>query len=42
MINQKNNSLIKTSIIPDGILRLVLSNPDNHNILSEEVKVLVK
>ena len=37
MINQKNNSLIKTSIIPDGILRLVLSNPDNHNILSEEM-----
>ena len=33
----KNNEILKTSITPDGIFRLVLSNPDNQNVLSEEM-----
>ena len=32
-----NNNILKSSITSDGILRLVLSNPDNHNVLSEEM-----
>ena len=33
----KNNEILKTSITPDGIFRLVLNNPDNQNVLSEEM-----
>ena len=32
-----DNNILKSSITPDGILRLVLNNPDNHNVLSEEM-----
>ena len=32
-----NNNILKSSITSDGRLRLVLSNPDNHNVLSEEM-----
>ena len=32
-----NNNILKSSITSDGILRLVLNNPDNHNVLSEEM-----
>ena len=32
-----NNSILKTSITSDGILHLVLNNPNNHNVLSEEM-----
>tara|TARA_A100001011_G_scaffold51606_1_gene49670 strand:+ start:1222 stop:2031 length:810 start_codon:yes stop_codon:yes gene_type:complete len=33
----KNNEILKTTITQDGIFRLVLSNPNNHNALSEEM-----
>ena len=33
----KNNEILKTSITQDSIFRLVLSNPDNQNVLSEEM-----
>ena len=32
-----DNNILKSSITSDGILRLVLNNPDNHNVLSEEM-----
>ncbi len=32
-----NNSILKTTINQEGILRLTLNNPDNHNVLSEEM-----
>jgi len=34
---KKDNSILKTSIDQDGIFRLTLNNPDNHNVLSEEM-----
>ena len=33
----KNNEILKTSITENGIFRLVLSNPDSQNVLSEEM-----
>ena len=37
MISKRNNIIVKTTINPEGILRLVLNNPTNHNVLSEEM-----
>ena len=37
MNKHKNNEILETSITKDGILRLVLNNPQNQNILSEEM-----
>ena len=34
---KKNNSIIKTSINSDGVFRITLNNPNNHNALSEEM-----
>ena len=34
---QKNNGILQTSISTDGILRLILNNPDDHNVLSEQM-----
>ena len=39
MNKHKNNEILETSITKDGILRLVLNNPQNQNILSEEIKL---
>ncbi len=37
MNKHKNNEILETSITQDGILRLVLNNPQNQNVLSEEM-----
>jgi enoyl-CoA hydratase/carnithine racemase len=37
MSNPKNNNIIKTSISSAGILRIILNNSINHNVLSEEM-----
>tara|TARA_X000000368_G_C22975224_1_gene687338 strand:+ start:247 stop:1056 length:810 start_codon:yes stop_codon:yes gene_type:complete len=37
MNSKIKNSLVKTEMNPDGILRLTLNNPNNHNVLSEEM-----
>ena len=37
MISRNNNSIVKTSSNSDGILRITLNNPKNHNALSEEM-----
>ena len=37
MNKHKNNEILETSITKDGILHLVLNNPQNQNILSEEM-----
>ena len=34
---KRNNSILNTTINQEGILRLTLNNPDNHNVLSEEM-----
>ena len=34
---QKNNGILKTSITQDGVFCLVLNDPDNHNVLSEDM-----
>ena len=36
-MNLKNNDILKTTLNSDGILRLTLNNPSNHNALSEEM-----
>ena len=36
-MNNKNNTIVKTTLNDDGILRLALNNPNNHNVLSEEM-----
>ncbi len=37
MSTKRNNSIVKTNINPEGILRLTLNNPNYHNVLSEEM-----
>ncbi len=37
MNKKKNNGILKTSTDQDGVLRLILNNPENHNLLSEEM-----
>ncbi len=37
MNKHKNNEILETSITQDGIFRLVLNNPQNQNVLSEEM-----
>ena len=37
MSSRNNNSIVKTSSNSDGILRITLNNPKNHNALSEEM-----
>ena len=34
---KRNNSILNTTINQEGILRLTLNNPNNHNVLSEEM-----
>ena len=34
---KKNNDLLKTLLLPDGILRISLNSPSSHNVLSEEM-----
>ena len=34
---KRNNTILKSTINQEGILRLTLNNPDNHNVLSEEM-----
>ena len=33
----KNNDLLNTLLLPDGILRISLNSPSSHNVLSEEM-----
>ena len=43
MSSRNNNSIVKTSSNSDGILRITLNNPKNHNALSEEMmSILMK
>ena len=37
MNSKINNNIVKTSINSEGIFRLILNNPNNHNVLSEEM-----
>ena len=37
MNNDNNKQLVKTSVHSECILRLSLSNPSHHNVLSEEM-----
>ena len=37
MTSRNNNSIVKTSANSDGILRITLNNPKNHNALSEDM-----
>ena len=37
MISRNNNNIVKTSNNSDGILRITLNNPKNHNVLSEDM-----
>ena len=34
---KKNNNLLKTTLISNGILRISLNNPNGHNVLSDEM-----
>ena len=34
---KKNNDIVKTSLDSNGILRICLNNPNNHNALSKEM-----
>ena len=34
---KKDHDLLKTSLSNDGIFRIILNNPDAHNLLSEEM-----
>ncbi len=40
MSSRNNNSIVKTSTNSDGILRIILNNPKNHNALSEDISWL--
>ncbi len=42
MNTNKNNGILKRSVKSDGILRLTLSNPKNHNALSEEMMLNIQ
>ena len=42
MISRNNNSIVKTSSNSDGILRITLNNPKNHNALSEEMMLNIQ
>ena len=37
MSSPNNTKIVKTSINEDGILRIILDNPKNHNTLSEDM-----
>ena len=37
MNDKKNNQLVKTSVLSDCILRIILNNPSQQNVLSEEM-----
>ena len=39
---KKNNEILKTSITNEGIFNLTLSNPSNHNVLSEEMMLNIQ
>ena len=34
---KKVNDILKTSLLPNGVFRIILNNPNNHNVLSEEM-----
>ena len=42
MSSRNNNSIVKTSSNSDGILRITLNNPKNHNALSEEMMLNIQ
>ena len=37
MKSEAINNIVKTSINNNGIFRILLNNPKNHNVLSEEM-----
>ena len=39
---KENNNLLKTSLNTNGILRILLDNPKNHNVLSEQIMTLIQ
>ena len=39
---KENNNLLKTSLNSNGILRILLDNPKNHNVLSEQIMTLIQ
>ena len=39
---KENNNLLKTSLNSNGILRILLDNPKNHNVLSEQIIKLIQ
>ena len=39
---KENNNLLKTSLNANGILRILLDNPKNHNVLSEQIMTLIQ
>ena len=39
---KENNNLLKTSLTSNGILRILLDNPKNHNVLSEQIMTLIQ
>ena len=42
MSSRNNNSIVKTSNNSDGILRITLNNPKNHNVLSEDMMLNIQ
>ena len=34
---KRNNTILKSTLSQEGVLRLTLNNPNNHNVLSEEM-----
>jgi len=39
---KENNNLLKTSLNSNGILRILLNSPKNHNVLSEQIMTLIQ
>tara|TARA_B110001452_G_scaffold94505_1_gene78080 strand:+ start:177 stop:986 length:810 start_codon:yes stop_codon:yes gene_type:complete len=39
---KENNNLLKTSLNTNGILRILLDNPKNNNVLSEQIMTLIQ
>ena len=42
MSSRNNNSIVKTSSNSDGISRITLNDPKNHNALSEEMMLNIQ
>ena len=42
MSSRNNNSIVKISSNSDGILRITLNNPKNHNVLSEDMMLNIQ